>query len=222
MDDGEDYEPRFPQYEKRPYRSVFQVPGPEWQVGAVWEDAYYKSAKRLLEGVVRGEYLPAYEGIAGLYLFRHYVELALKFVIFHSRWLKDAQHNARLDEIDDVKKGHSLSEFWELAKSECERVIPAAEWAALDIDFVESCILDLDAIDPTGERFRYHGPRFGVEKDPSKRAQMAQKIRYELYVRFAELPEVIEHVHDVLSYLDVYMIETHGENREWDAYLNSL
>lgn len=222
MGDRENFEPRFPQYEKRPYPSVFQVPGPDWKVEAVWEDAYYQSAKRLLEGVARGEYLPAYEGVAGLYLFRHYVELALKFVIFHSRWLKDAQNNAKFEEIEDVKKGHSLKALWELAKAESQRVIPPNEWASLDIEFVENCVLELDAIDPTGERFRYHGPRFGVEKNPAERAKMAQTIRYDLYVRFGELPAVIEHVHDVLSHVDVYMVETHGENQEWDDYLNSL
>ena len=222
MGDQEDFEPRFPQYVKRPYPVVFQVPGPDWQVEAVWEDAYYQSAKRLLEGVARGEYLEGYEGVAGLYLFRHYVELALKFVIFHSRWLKDAQNNARFDEIEDVKKGHSLKALWEVAKPECQRVIPAGEWAALDIEFVEKCVLELEAVDPTGERFRYHGPRFGVEKDPVKRAKMARTIRYDLYVRFRELPAVVEHVHDVLSYLDFYMVETHGQNQEWDEYLNSL
>ena len=176
----------------------------------------------MLEGVARGEYRPAYEGVAGLYLFRHYVELALKFLIFHSRWLKDAQNNAKLDEIDDVKKGHSLKVLWELAKAECQRVIAPDEWAALDVEFVEGCILELEAIDPTGERFRYHGPRFGVERDPAKRAEMANTIRYELYVRFGELPAVIEHVHDVLSYLDVYMVEASGQNQDWEDYLNSL
>lgn len=213
MGDREDFEPR-PPYEKRHYRSVFQVRGPDWKVEAVWEDGYYQSAKGLLADVARGDYLPAYEGVAGLYLFRYYIELALKFIIFHSRWLNDAQNNAKFDEIKDVKKGHSLKALSELAKAECQRVIPPEEWAAIDIEFVENCVLELDAIDPTGERFRYRGPRFGVEKDPGKRAKMGQTIRYDLYVRFGESPAVIDHVHDVLSYLDVYMVETHGQNQE--------
>lgn len=160
------FEPRFPQYEKRPYCQVFVVPGPNWKVEAVWEDAYYQSAKRLLEGVARGEFLPAFEGVVGLYLFRHYLELAIKFIIFHSRWLKDAQTNAKLEEIAEVKKTHSLSQLWTLAKAECQRVIPATEWGSIDIAFVDRCVHDIDSIDPNGELFRYHGPRFGVEKDP--------------------------------------------------------
>lgn len=226
LTDPEDYEPRFPQYEKRPYTTVFEVPGPDWKVEAVWEDAYYKSAKRLLEGVAQGEYLPAYEGVAGLYLFRHYVELALKFIIFHSRWLRDKQSNARFDEIEDVKEGHGLRALWDLAEKECQRVIRTDEWLAMDIEFVEKCILEFESIDPhPGVRFRYPrfpGSRFGVEKDAAKRAKMTETIRYDLYIHFGELPATVEHVHDVLNYLDVYMLEKHGLNEEWGDYLNSL
>jgi len=222
MEDDKSYEPRFPQYEKRPYPRLFQVPAPNWQVEAVWDDAYYRSAKILLEGVALGQYRPAFEGVAGMYCFRHYLELALKFIVFHSRWLIDAQTNARFDEIADVKKDHSVGRLWALAKAECQRLIPPIEWDSIDTAFVDACIEEFEAIDATGERFRYHGPRFGVEKDPVKRAQMAQTIRYDLYVQFSEFPQVIEHVHDVLEYLDLYMVEAHGQNDEWADYLNSL
>jgi len=223
LTDPEVYEPEFPQYEKRPYPAVFEVPAPDWKVEAVWEDAYYQSAKRLLEGVAQGEYLPAYEGVAGLYLFRHYVELALKFIIFHSRWLRDAQSNASFDEIEDVKSGHGLRALWDLAKNECQRVMPIDEWLAIDIEFVEKCILEFEPIDPhPGVRFRYPrfpGPRFGVEKDAVIRAET---IRYDLHIHFGELPAILEHVHEVLDCLDVYMLESHGQNEEWDDYLISL
>jgi hypothetical protein len=209
-------------YEKHPYRCVFQEPGPQCKIAAVWADAYHQAAKRLVEGVASREYLPAYEGVAGLYLFRHYVELALKFVIFHSRWLRDAQANALDDQIADIKKTHSLKQLWTLAKAECRRILPDREWYAIDIEFVERCVDEFDAIDPDGERFRYHGPSFGVEKDPLKRKELARTIRYDLYVDFPELVGVIDHVHDVLHYLDMYMIETHGQNEEWQAHLRSL
>src|SRR5579863_2734620 len=95
---------QFPWYEKHNYQKVFGIPEKEWKVEAVWGDAYYGAARELIAGVVEGRLNPAYEGVAGLYLFRHYLELALKYVIFHSRWLKDAQTNARLDEIEDVQR----------------------------------------------------------------------------------------------------------------------
>ncbi|MGH9803761.1 MAG: hypothetical protein ACRD4D_01215, partial [Candidatus Acidiferrales bacterium] len=164
----------------------------------------------------------ALEGVAGIYCFRHYLELALKYVIFHSRWLKDASTNARFDEIEDVRKTHSLKQLWAVAKDECQRILPTDEWNRMDVEFLERCILEFHDIDPNGERFRYHGPRLGVEKDPVKREQMARAVRYDLYVDFPELARVVEHAHDVLGYLDVYMIETCGENDEWETLLGSL
>jgi hypothetical protein len=217
-----DDEIRFSFCEKHSYRNVFHLPGKQWEVEAVWPDAYYQAAKRLVEGVASGVYIPAYEGVAGLYLFRHYMELALKFVIFHSRWLRNAHANARDDEIADVKKTHALRQLWIIAKEECRRILPPHEWDAIDIEFVEHCVDEFDTIDTDGERFRYHGPRFGVEKNPLKREEQVRSIRFDLHVDFPELLGVIDHVHNVLGYLDMYMIETHGQNEEWHAYLRSL
>lgn len=222
MDDPGDNEIRFPFYEKHRYSGVFRLPSSEWKVEAIWDNAYYHTARRLIEGVTNGQYLPALEGVAGVYSFRHYMELALKYIIFHSRWLMDASTNARDEEIEDVKRTHSLRQLWILARDECLRIMPHAEWQRIDTDFVERCVLEFDAIDPNGERFRYHGATFGVEKDPVKREQMARTIVYDVYVDFEELARVIQHVHDVLRYLDVYMIETHGENEEWESILRSL
>jgi len=33
---------------------------------------------------------------------------------------------------------------------------------------------------------------------------------------------LVDHAHDLLNYLHTYMIETHGENEEWEDYLHSL
>ena len=46
----------------------------------------FESAKHILEAVVRDKLHPRIEGVAGVFLFRHYLELALKFIIFHARW----------------------------------------------------------------------------------------------------------------------------------------
>jgi len=213
---------RAPAREKRKYLSAFYLYDKDWKFEAVWDDAYYEAAKRLIEGVAKGEYLPAYEGVAGLYLFRHYLEIGLKLVIFHSRWLRDAHANAAREEIEDVKKTHSLKVLWDIAKNECHRIMPAQEWGALDTDFLGACIREFDTVDPDGERFRYHGPRFGVEKDPSKRKAQARTITYKLQVNFAALVDTVEHAHDILDYLDSYMIETYGQNEEWERTLRSL
>ena len=212
----------FPQYKKQLYMEVFHLPGPDWQIEAIWDDAYFRAAKTLIEGVARGEYLPALEGVAGLYLFRHYLELALKFITFHSRWLKDAHTNAENEEIENVWKTHSLKQLWAIAKPECQRIVAEKEWQALDIEFVERCVQEFDAVDPRGERFRYHGDKFGIEKDPAKREDIIRASRYDLYIDFRTLPGVVQHVYDVLHYLDIYMIETHGQNEEWQSVLNAF
>jgi len=152
-DTSEDAPITFPFYEKRSWRQVFTLPGPDWQVGAAWDDAYYRGAKHLIEGVATGEYGEDFEGVAGLYLFRHYLELSLKFLIFHSRWLKDRHTNASNTEIDDVAKIHSLGALWRTAMAECTRVIPADELKAIDIAFVDACIAEFDAIDPMASGF---------------------------------------------------------------------
>jgi hypothetical protein len=222
MGDKEQNEVHSPQYERRLYQKVFHVPENEWAVEATWDEAYYSSAKRLIEGVVRGECLPAYEGVTGLYLFRHYLELALKYVVFHSHWLKDARTNAKDEEIEEVKKTHKLGQLWALAKSECRKRMSTEEWKSLDIQYVDECIKELDAVDPDGERFRYHGEKFGLEKDAQRREQISKSVGNYLWIEFEVLLEMMQHVYDVLNYLDVYMVETHGENEDWEAVLRSF
>ena len=45
--------------------------------------------------------------------------------------------------------------------------------------------------------------------------------RCDMNIDFAELARVVQHTRNVLQYLDVYMIETHGQNEEWQEILNS-
>ena len=104
-------------YNKRPYTQVLHVPGPDWRVEAIWDDAYYHAAKHLIEGVIDGTCRPAIEGVAALYLVRHYIEIALKFLIFHSRWLEDLHTNADNDRIQEVKNSHCLWSIWILGQT---------------------------------------------------------------------------------------------------------
>jgi len=212
----------FDQFNKRPYERLFGVPSGEWQVEAIWDDAYYRSARLLLRSVADGPGLPALEGVAGLYLFRHYLELALKYCIFHSRWLADASTNARNEEIRDVKRTHSLAALWHTAREEAERIIPAEELARVDMEFVDRCVSEWQAVDPNGERFRYHGDRFGVARSPEENRRLQEAFGAHLCADFRSLLVALEHVHAVLEYLDTYFVETHGQNEEWQDYLNSL
>lgn len=209
-----------PWYVKKPYIPIFGVPPEPWDIDVSWRDGYFYSAKLIIEGVVDGSLRSGIHGIAGVFLFRHYIELALKYIVFHARWLKDANTNAKREEIQDVKKTHSLRLLWDWAQVDCKGKIPDAEWDALDTMFVEKCIAEFEAIDPhPGDRFRYHGKVFGVDKRPdSERSPTLNHLAIEFYALLIEM----QHIHDVLNAVDVYLFETHGENADWQEYLNSL
>ena len=48
------------------YTPIFVVPADPWKIDASWDDAYFDSAKHVLEAVVRGELHPRIEGLAGV------------------------------------------------------------------------------------------------------------------------------------------------------------
>jgi len=199
---------------KRPYRAVFGTPDGDWNVEANWEDAYYGAALAIVSGVVEGRYPRGVEGVTGLYLFRHYVELALKYIILHARWLKDPKTNAKPDEIQEVKKIHSLARLWAWAKDEAKPKIEETHWREWDIEFVDACITEWEAIDPhPGERFRYHGRSFG--------GAVPARHQERLWIDFRLPQETMPHVREDLGMIDLYLYETHGMNEEWEAEMAS-
>ena len=201
------------------YYQIFYAPKEPWRVWTNWAEGFFESAKLIIEGVVEGRLMQGVEGVTGVFLFRHFMELQMKYIVFHSRWLKDAQTNAQHDEIEDVKKTHSLRALWELIKKECPAKLGQEAWDSFDIDFVEKCVAEFEALDPNGEKFRYHGDKFGVDKRP---AGERVPVLDHLGIDFKALLYAIQHVRDVLDAIDVYLIETHGQNQEWDAILNSF
>lgn len=69
------------------YKPFMHFPAGMWKVGAIWDHAYYETAEYIVDGVCNRKLNPYVHGAAGVFLFRHYVELALKYILFHSRWL---------------------------------------------------------------------------------------------------------------------------------------
>src|SRR5437867_1349048 len=98
----------FPWRRKIPYRPVFGIPATDWAIRASWANGYHQGARILIEGVAEGRFSEGLEGVAGLFLFRHYLELELKYIIFHARWLEDRETIAQADDIKDVQRTHSL------------------------------------------------------------------------------------------------------------------
>ena len=156
------------------------------------------------------------DGVAGVFLFRHYLEIALKFIIFHARWLVDANQNAKREDIEDVRNTHNLKWLWETAEKQCNGKIPDDTWKDFDVEFAKKMVLEFHAIDCSGFRFRYHGDRFGVEKDPTK-----AHVTNELYIQYDVLVAQMEHTRGVLSAIDSSLYESHGQNAEWEAEMNS-
>lgn len=199
---------------RRPYRAVFGKPEGDWKIEANWEDAYYGAAFAIVSGVVERRYPRGVEGVTGLYLFRHYLELAMKYIVLHARWLKDPKTNARAEEVQAVKKTHSLGRLWAWVKEEAGPKIEDQYWREWDIEFLDACIAEWDGIDPDpGERFRYHGKSFG---GPGPAGEQGY-----LWIDFDRLLENMPHVREVLGMIDVYLYETHGMNAEWEAEMAS-
>jgi hypothetical protein len=138
------------------------------------------------------------------------VELALKYVLFYSQWLEDHSKNA--DEIVLFKKTHDLNWLWEQIKAEVPAKLGGDTWDGFDTGFIERLVKDLHKADPGSYGFRYNGETFGVEP---------KGINDEVSIDFDALRSQMKHVYNVLHSMQVYLIETHGMNAEWEAEMNS-
>jgi hypothetical protein len=203
-------------YKPHQYRQAFYPPpGSDWAIDASFIDSYFESAKLILRGIVHGS-LP--EGIAGpsaCFLCRHYLELALKYTLFHSRWLRDENHNAPDDEVEPVAKVHRLLDLWKKLDSELKSRMPSILKTGLDLKYVDQFVAEFDRVDDNGERFRYPRKRVALESGAHSQSQ-ALGIDFELLLYSLEL------THDVLETVDAYLIEQYGQNQDWKAELDSL
>ncbi len=195
---------------------MFDVPPEPWAIDALWEEAYFDSAKWAIEGVLERKLSPHVHGIAGVFLFRYYLEIALKFIIMHARWLGDHGRMARPEEIEEVKKTHRLKELWGMAMYACKGKIRAETWDEWDIAFVEKMIMDFDAVDASGFRFRYHGDKFDSH-DPLHDIMRGNKLRIRYDVPFDQM----DHVRRTLGMIDTYLYETHGMMADWEAEIRA-
>jgi hypothetical protein len=203
-------------YKPHQYRQVFcPPPVGDWKVDAPFEDSYFESAQMILENIVGGS-LP--EGVAGpsaCFLCRHYLELALKYTLFHSRWLRDEYQNAPDDEVEPVGKGHRLLDLWTKLHAELKSRMPSALNGGLDLNCVAQFVAEFDEVDDNGERFRYPTKRIAVGSGAHAQSQA-------LGIDFASLLFSLRLTRDVLETVDSYLIEQYGQNEEWEAELNSL
>lgn len=163
-------------------------------------ESYYRSAFFLIKGVAERELNEEVEGVAGVFLFRHYLELALKRIVLSGRMLERPDKNAAREEVKAVARTHDLEKLWKWVLADAEPKIDADEWDALNIASVEKCILDFDSVDKQGFAFRYHG-------------EGGEVLRFD----FAQLLSVMEKIYQVLEHLLTYLVETHAQNEEWES-----
>ncbi len=196
-------------FQKMPYRSVFYNPNGELPVG--FSDDYYAAAKAITERILAGHTFGDYEGTAALFLFRHYLELALKGVVFNLRWLDGKNKNVPQYKSVNWSYGHELDVLWDEMKGQFPKKMGAKLWRNFDTDFLEKCVSEFHSVDPDGERFRYRMEKRGPARDPLKA----------LVPSWPDLLRMMEHAHNVLKGLESYLIETYEQNEEWQDEMNS-
>lgn len=196
---------------KRKYKPMFYVPKGGFIIGAIWDLAYLDTAEYVLKGVLNRDLNKNVHGVTGVFLFRHYVELELKYVLFHSRWLKDKDTNAAKDEIEKIDQIHYLDKLWKQVKEETPKKLGDEAWKNFDIAFIDEVVRDLNKVDPGSFGFRYNGKVFG-EVDPEAK---------ELTIDYEAILEQMRHVYNILHSMKVYLIETYGMNADWQREMNS-
>jgi hypothetical protein len=199
-------------FQPRAYSQVFYPPkSGEWKVDADFPDGFFESAKVILEGITGRSLHEGIEGVAAVFLCRHYLELALKYTLYHSRWLNDETHNAG-DDVEPVCHGHDLQKWWDKLNAELRRRVPSILATGFDLDFVAEFVKEFQEVDKHNTRFRY----------PGKQLPVVPPTHGTLHIDFETLLLTLKRVHDILDTLDMHLIERHGENEEWQAYLDSV
>lgn len=166
--------------------------------------SFYRGAYALIDGVVNGHLLEDVEGVAGVFMFRHFLELILKQIVLRGRLLETEDHNAAWDQVKRVANEHKLSILWKWVQQDARPKMKAEAWDGYDVLFAEKIIAEFDAVDPKGFAFRYHG-------------QGGQNCKFS----YAAFLVAMEHARQSLDGILGYLTETYGENAEWEDILRS-
>ncbi len=207
----EDATYRFPGHEKWEYRSPFT--NRDGAIDACPGDDFYAAAIAIAERLFNGDTRAEVESLAALFLFRHYLELRLKQIVCGARALSNGEKNVPRDQVkwpEDHR--HDIHKLWNEAKASVPHKLRGCSWKDWDHAFLEKCIDDFHALDPSGEYFRY-----GWEKKPIVRDSLVR-----VYVDWGELLRVMRHTHDVAEGIRSALVEIFGENEDWQEQLNSL
>ncbi len=191
-------------YEHWNYHQLIFFPEGQEKTWLSMSQSFYRASKQLVEGVVNGSLREDIEGRAALFLFRHYLELALKDITLAGRYLT-ADGGLTDEEVKAIKSGHCLADLWKLVLKDARPKMPQdAPWENYDCEFAELCIGEFDSADKKGFAFRYQG-------EGGERA----------HIDFGRLLVAMDHVYQVLEGILTVLVEVRGEIMDWLHELRS-
>jgi hypothetical protein len=168
-------------------------------------DSFFRASVLLVEKVAVRELNDDNEGLAAIFLFRHYLELALKELVLKGRFLAAEDRNALRNEVQEVRRSHGLKELWDLVIRDAKPKVNPESWNEYDTTYVEKCLAEFDEVDSKGFAFRYPG-------------QGGEYCQFD----FDQLLLSMQHIEHVLGGLITYLDETYAQNEEYQAILRDF
>lgn len=190
-------------FQKWEYKQLIYV-GEYRKPWIVFRESFFRASEIIVKNLAAGRGFVDLEGPAAVFLFRHYLELALKALVMRGRFLERLDKNAAVDTVKTVKGIHSLAELWQLVLADAKPKVDSKDWGNYDIAFIEKCIAEFDDRDKKGFAFRYQG-------------QGGEHFDYS----FEYLEMAMTHVYQILEGLITYLAEAHAQNEEWQEILES-
>jgi hypothetical protein len=206
----------------RPYEPMLQQRETDIKRSSI-ENGYYLAARTVLTAAKRthrdSEAVPPPPSpdemlYAGLFLFRHFIELSLKIAIHHSTWLTDTGQNAPREARQPADRGHNIQSMWKLIKERRKGRLNDETWASLDPDFIEACVTEMCTFDPSSMVHRYPGDLVGgdttyrdIDVDVDKALRNLERMRELLWLLDATLFGTHEMNADAGDYLADYESE---------------
>lgn len=100
--------------------------------------SFYQTSLILVNGrPSEGAFLEDVEGVAAIFLFRHYLELALKRIIVRGRCLIQTDKNAAWEDAKNVANIHDLPALWQMVLKDARPKLRPEHWDNYDTAFVE-------------------------------------------------------------------------------------
>jgi len=203
-DEPEPVETRYTAFEFWEYRQLL-YPQEHPQSWIDLAESFYHAAEVIVDGVVEGKLFEDIHGVAGIFAFRHFLELSLKGIVGSGRWLVEPHVNATPIDFKAVQNEHNLRVLWNWVLRDARPKLESQYWENFDTPFVEKCIAEFDNADAKSFAWRY--PRQGSER-----------YRYD----FAAIRHAMRHVRLVLDGIKNILNEMYAANAEWEAELRSM